>query len=134
LGREDTAYAFSIGLTVGINGEHTLLGSEMLATPQDFAASLLRILGYSESNGYFEYAQARSKAIDVGLFTVFESAAVNSNGSTLRAEAVICISNALITYLKDSDVRLIDKLVEQKSISRQAADAFVKSVSAIYHR
>jgi hypothetical protein len=131
-GERIAAYAYSIGLTVGINQEGTLFGSERLATQQEFTAFLLRILGYSELAGDFDFSEARRKAVEVNLYKTSESASLNSDDQTLRAEAVISIADALSTQLKDSSNKLIDRLVEQKAISREAADQFMASIQSIY--
>jgi hypothetical protein len=128
------AYAYSIGLTVGINEERTLFGSNNVATPQELAAFLLRILGYHESEGDFQFSQAREKAVEVELYKPSESEALGRDNVTLRAEAVISIADALLAKIKNSDSRLIDKLVEEKTISKEAAESFTRSIASLYAR
>jgi hypothetical protein len=127
------AYGYNIGITVGINEEHTLFAANRNVTLQEFTAFLLRVLAYSESKGDFEYVDALNKAIEVSLFSDAEVAKF-SKDKFIRAESVVALVNALLSKVKGSDARLIDRLVEQKVISKEAADLFIKNVKAIYPR
>jgi hypothetical protein len=128
------AYAYSIGLTVGINDEHTLFGADAPATPGDFTVFLLRILGYSEASGDFSYSDARRKAVEAGLLKVFESAAINADGVLLRAEAVIAMAIALISNPKGSQTSLVEKLATEGRVPKDAASEFKKSFTEVYKR
>jgi hypothetical protein len=128
------AYAFSIGLTLGVNDAHTLLAADDLATPHDFTVFMLRILGFSEANGDFLYSGARKKAIEAQLLKVMESAAINADGVLLRAEAVIIMADALLAPIKDSSVILVDKLVNDGKMSKADSDSFQMSVKKAYKR
>jgi hypothetical protein len=126
------AYAYSIGLTFGIDDEHTLFASDRLATPQEFTAFLLRILGYREATGDFEYSEALRKAMEVGLFKELELGGITEDEMFLRAEAVIAIVDVLRSSLKGSSTKLIDQLVSQGSIGKDSADALIAIVNQLH--
>ncbi|MDR1640395.1 MAG: hypothetical protein LBT59_11915, partial [Clostridiales bacterium] len=128
------AYAFSIGLTAGVNEERTLFAPSDLVTPHDFTVFLLRVIGYSEDFNDFAYADARRKAVEVGLFKVFESAAINADGVLLRAEAAIAMADALIAIIKNSDSTLVEKLAREGKLSREAVDEFLKAIKVVHKR
>jgi hypothetical protein len=118
------AYGYDLGITVGVNDEHTLFASNRLVTFQEFTAFLLRVLQYYEKDGDFAYADAIQKAIDVGMFKQYGSEQLQG-GTFLRGNAVLEMVDALLTYVKDSNLTLIDKLVTQGVISQQAAKDFI---------
>jgi hypothetical protein len=132
-GEKTTAYAYSIGLTFGVNDEHTLFAPDRVITAKEFSAFLLRVLGFAEAKNDFTFEKALDKAVEVKLFSLVETAKFNKT-EFLRAEAVVSISNALITYVKDSDSRLIDRLVSQGVISKESANGFTSSYQSIYKR
>ena len=125
------AFGYDKGITVGVNDTHTLFAPDDQVTFQQFTAFLLRVLGYNEKNGDFAYAEALAKAIQLKLFTGSESRLLGE-GKFLRGDAVIAMSNALLTYMKDSrETKLIDSLVSRRLFTQEAADAFVKTVQDI---
>jgi hypothetical protein len=128
------AYAYSIGLTFGVDEAHSLLASGEMATPHDFTVFMLRLLGFSEANGDFSYSGARKKAVEAELLKVMESAAINADGVLLRAEAVIIMADALLAPTKGSSATLIEKLAQNGKMSKDAADSFKTAVKKTYKR
>ncbi|MDR2650616.1 MAG: hypothetical protein LBB94_13015 [Clostridiales bacterium] len=125
------AYAYSQGITVGVNNAHTLFDSNKPVTCQEFTAFLLRVLGYQEKTGDFLYARALDKAVEVGLYTTSERQSLNA-GQFLRSNAVISMTNALTTKIKGDNTLLIDKLVEDSVVEAKAKDDFQAAVKKIY--
>jgi hypothetical protein len=123
-GDRTAAYAYEIGLTVGINQEHTLYAPDRLISAKEFTAFLLRALGYRESANDFKFDQALDKAAAAELYKLVEPAKLKGT-EFLRAEAVIAISDALLAYQKNSTLRLIDKLQADNVIEKDAASDFV---------
>jgi hypothetical protein len=132
-GDRTAAYAYSIGITFGVNDDHTLFAGDRKVTLQEFTAFLLRVLAYSEAKGDFLYSDALKKAIEVDLFTSLEANKLG-NGDFIRAESVVALADALMAKSKGSDLRLIEKLAEQKVISKEQSEAFISNVSKIYVR
>jgi hypothetical protein len=128
------AYAYSIGLAAGVDEEHTMFEPDRRVSAREFTAFLLRALGYREADGDFRFEESLQKAVEVNLYKLMESARLDNDSEYLRAEAVISIADALIARMKDSDSMLIDKLASQGVISKEAAEAFVKSYESSYKR
>ena len=128
------AFAYSEGITAGVNNEHTLFAPDRLVTYQEFTAFLLRVLGYSEKNNDFKYDQALNKAIEISLYGMRESPIINSGLNYLRADAVIAMTDALLTNMKGSNIKLLDKLVNDGLLNRDAADDYVTEAGKIYSR
>jgi uncharacterized repeat protein (TIGR02543 family) len=126
------AYAYSRGITVGISA--TKFDSDSLVTQQQFNAFLLRVLGYYEKYGDFEYKDAVSKAVSVNLFTQNEANLFAIKPYYLRAYAVINICDGLQTRLKGSNVLLVDNLVALGALTRSDADALLSAIAKIYYR
>jgi hypothetical protein len=129
-GEKTAAYAYSIGLVVGINQEHTILAADRLISAKEFSALLLRVLGYHESSGDFSFDQAVEKAVAVNLYKLIEPAKLKGS-EMLRGEAVVAIADALISYTKSADTRLIDKLVTDGAVNKDAADGFISSYDKV---
>jgi len=121
------AYAYSIGLTVGINDVHTLFAPDRPVTQQEFCAFLLRVLGYYEKNGDFDYANAVKKASDTGLFSAFGNT-YKSGATFLRGDSVVYMVDALLTKSNGADTTLLDQLVKQGVITADAAAKFKAAV------
>jgi hypothetical protein len=128
-GEKMAAYAYNAGITVGVNDEHSLFDPDRPLTYHEFTAFLLRVLGYSEGKGDFAYAKAFDKAVDAGLYQSGEVSAISKADGYLRGDAVVCVVEALLTYIKDSDETLIDKLVSGGKLSRTEADSFIEAIS-----
>ncbi|MDR0999779.1 MAG: InlB B-repeat-containing protein [Clostridiales bacterium] len=126
------AYAYAQGITVGVSD--TKFDPASLVTQQQFSAFLLRVLGYYEKYGDFEYRDAVSKAVAVDLFTQSEANLFASKEYYLRAYAVINMCDELQTALKGSRTLLIDNLVAQGVLTRAQADNFLQAIAKIYYR
>ena len=77
-------------------------------TAQQFAAMVLRSLGYSEQNGDYTYAGALDFAVSLGLLTAGQRA--DWRDSFLRGGMVELCYNALYLPLRDSSLTLLEKL------------------------
>ncbi|MDR1560426.1 MAG: type I pullulanase [Clostridiales bacterium] len=128
------AYAYNTGITVGINNEHTLFDPNRSVTYKEFTAFLLRALGYREANGDFAFDQALSYAVTLKLYSERERGVISSSAAFLRGDAVVTMTDALLTNEKGKTSRLIDKLAADGFITAQAADAFVIVADRIYKR
>jgi uncharacterized repeat protein (TIGR02543 family) len=128
-----TAYAYSIGITVGINDAHTLFAPNKTVTYQEFTAFLLRVLEYYEKNGDFEYSQALQKAMDIGMYSSAEAQSINNQAEYLRADAVIAITDVLLANIHNNENRLIEKLVLQGVITKDGASSFIEYLSRLYN-
>jgi hypothetical protein len=125
-GRNLAAFAYSKGITFGVNDDHTLFDPDSRVTCQQFTAFLLRVLNYRESSNDFKYEDAMQKALDIKMYSKTEAEALSSFLSYIRADAVLSMADALFTPIKGGDKRLIDALVENGTVSANAASAFKK--------
>ncbi|MCL1983436.1 MAG: cadherin-like beta sandwich domain-containing protein [Clostridiales bacterium] len=122
------AFGYQEGITNGVNTERTLFAPDRPVTLQEFTAFLLRVLGYSEANGDFEYADALAKALAVKLYTEKEMAALG-DGRFLRGDAVVAMADALLSSMNGADgARLIDTLVESELFTEEDAKAFAEAI------
>ena len=121
------AYAYNAGITAGVNDTHTLFAPDRQATFHEFTAFLLRVLGYTEANGDFQYDQAIQKASSVGLFSPYDITAMNT-ADFLRGDAVLVMSDALVTNRKDVDRTLLYMLIDKGVISKADAEWFLSVV------
>jgi RHS repeat-associated protein len=117
-GNRYAAYAFSVGLTVGVNSEHTLFDPGRRVTAQEFSAFLLRVLKYYERDDDFAFADSVSKASSVG---VLPSAAINGGQSVSRGAAAVMMLNALFSLENRSGAKLLDSLVKYSAIAETGA-------------
>jgi len=128
-GRNLVAFAYSQGITAGIgNGE---FAADRPVTHQEFTAFLLRIIGFSEAQGDFNFEGTLGKSVEVGLFSVNQAGMMNNASQFLRSDAVLSMTNALMTNTNDTDAMLIDTLVSNNVISREAANAFIADVNRV---
>ncbi|MDR1640437.1 MAG: VWA domain-containing protein [Clostridiales bacterium] len=121
------AYAYSIGITSGINSQHTLFAPDKQVTFQEFTAFLLRVLGYSESKGDFKYEFAVRKAETIGLFAPISRATISTD-NFLRGNAVLAMVDLLQTKPNGEDELQIYKLSKKGAFVKDKADWFIKSV------
>jgi beta-glucosidase len=128
------AYAYSIGLTAGINDAHTLFAADRNVTSQEFTAFLLRTLGYTEQNGDFVYANALSKAISAGLYTEKESQWISGSSAYLRSDAAAAVTDALLSATKGTGTELVNKLAADGVLTQKQASDFVTAVNKVYTR
>ena len=96
-------YAYANGLTKGLSSK--AFGSASPVTTTQYLTFVLRALGY-ESGTDFEWSSAWNKSDDLGI-TWGEYGAWN-NYSFDRGNAVTISSNALDTYMKESDMLLLE--------------------------
>jgi len=123
------AFAFDKGITTGVSA--TLFRPTRLVTMREFTTFLLRVLGYDDSEGDFEYVNALAKAVEIEMYTEKMVEDMNE-GAFLRSKAVDTMVAALLTCIKGSDeIRLIDTLVEAEVFTREQADAFIEAVTGI---
>jgi hypothetical protein len=135
-GERISAYAYSLGITQGVNDAHTLFDPERIVTYREFTAFLLRVLGYFEKNGDFEYDKTIEKSVDVGLYTrpeMMKLGPETGHNQYTRGSAVISMVDALLTAIKDENSLLIQKLIADNAIEDSAAEAFIKAVQSIYN-
>ncbi|MDR1639481.1 MAG: hypothetical protein LBT59_07290, partial [Clostridiales bacterium] len=125
-GARYAAFAYSRGITFGVDSAHTLFDSDRPITLQEFTAFLLRVLKYTENGGDFAFGQTLDMAVKVGLYREKP----DNKSSILRGDAVLSMTEALLTKQKSTNKRLIDTLVDSRVITKSAADAFIKSVTA----
>jgi len=123
------AFGYEQGITNGVSADK--FAPDLPVTCQQFTAFQLRVLGYNEKLGDFEYAKTLDKALEVGLYTQPILSHLNL-GAFLRGKAAIAMAEALLTRVKGSDtVRLIDTLVEVELFPQTDADAFALVIRAI---
>ena len=92
-----------------VNGvSETEYGSLALVSAQQFAALLLRCLGYSETDGDFTYAAALDAAVQKRLISEAERPAMEA--AFIRGDMVTMCFNALSLKLNGSEQTLYQKL------------------------
>lgn len=106
-------YMYENGLTQGIG--NNLFGSSDLTDAKSYTTFVLRSLGYNDGKGDFSWSTALDKAIQVGIINSTEKSSLLSK-SFLRDDMVHVSYNALSVLLKDSNLRLIDSLVEKSAV------------------
>jgi hypothetical protein len=122
-----SAYGYQVGITTGINNEHTLFAPDRQVTFQEFTAFLLRVLGYTEAIGDFKYEDTIQKATAVGLSSPYDISKI-STSNFLRSNAVLQMRDALLTKSKGSDLLLLYKLADKGVFSKADADWFVENI------
>jgi hypothetical protein len=116
------SYAFSSGITVGVNSEHTLLDPGRNVTYKEFTAFLLRALNYFEAQGDFEFDLALEKALEIQLYN---SISVYGQSNFLRGNAAEAMVRALLTPLKSTETGLLESLVQRGAIDKKAGEEIV---------
>ncbi len=106
--KANVAWLYENSYVNGIGGTLYGGGGEYTVTAQQFAAMVLRSLGYQESAGDFRYADALSFAVDRGLLTDAQKDAWASDFR--RAGMVEMCYNALYLPMRQSDLTLLQKL------------------------
>jgi hypothetical protein len=122
-GNKYVAYGYSIGITAGINTEHTLFAPDRQVTFQEFTAFLLRVLGYAEERGEFKYENAVGFAEGKGLFSPYSITEISAY-DFIRGNAVLEMVDALETKPKESELPLIYELSKKGVLNRAYADWF----------
>jgi len=121
------AFGYSIGITVGVNEEHTLFAPNRQVTAHEFTTFLLRVLGYSEADGDFIFEEAMQKASSIGFFSPFGITRISTD-NFLRDHAAHAMANALLTPPQGSNEYLLYRLANQSVFSREDADWFHENV------
>ena len=102
----NVTWLYESGYVNGTGG-NTFSGSSSI-TARQFAAMILRALGYSEANGDFRFTGALDFAVSRGLLTQAQSDAWS--GDFRRAGMVEMCYNALYLPMRDSRITLLEKL------------------------
>jgi hypothetical protein len=131
-------FLYREGLTKGI-GENRF-GSVLLTTPLQYAAFLLRALGYSEEEGDFSYFNALKKLESVGVLNRTEREAFEKSESFTRKELILLSYRALWSRMKDEKSRLADRLVSTGAVNELCILALgegllpdIKTVNGTYY-
>jgi RHS repeat-associated protein len=117
-GDKYSAYALSIGLTVGVNEAHTLFEPDRPVTVGEFSAFLLRVLKYREQDNDFAFEDAAAKAETVGILT---KSSLSGARNATRGFAVVMMLNALFAYENRSNAKLLDSLVKEGAVAEAGA-------------
>jgi len=115
-------YAYVNGLTNGIS--ETEFGTQLIVDEKSYLTFMLRGLGYDDEKGDFSWAEAKEKALDLGIVKTWN----NDNPKLTRGEVTEISLATLSTNIKDQEETLIYKLVKDKVVnSRVAVDAGIIS-------
>ncbi|WP_432662432.1 hypothetical protein R9X47_18060 [Wukongibacter baidiensis] len=109
-------YSYAKGLCKGIS--NTSFGSEDKITLSQYIIFVLRSLGYDDKKGDFEPTKAVDKAKELGLIDEDEINRMTNRSNFIRDDMIGISFNALKVPLKDSDLTLIDKLIEEGHVSK----------------
>jgi hypothetical protein len=109
-------YAYHHQLTSGISA--TQFGGKDLVTNYQYLTFLLRALGYSDRDRDFSWNNPVSLKEEIGLAP---GAYLSNEPPFVRGDVAILSEVLLHRRLKDTELRLIDRLVEQGAVSRDAA-------------
>lgn len=124
----NVTWLYEAGCINGIGGDR--FGGNYDITAQQFAAMILRALGYSEKNGDFTFAQALSFAVSKGLMTQKQSEDWSKEGKFLRAGMVEMCYRALYLNMRDSKLTLFDKLTND-GVFKSSYDLTVGSTAPL---
>ena len=121
------AWLYENGYTNGVgNG---LYGGGQTITAQQFAALILRSLGYSEAKGDFSYASALDFAVAKGVLTQAQRGAWE--GQFLRAGMAEMCYNALYLPARASELTLLEKLTNDGIFKASYQDAGLSGLPAL---
>lgn len=102
-----------------VNGvSDTYFGAGDIATVQQFATMLLRVLGFNDSEGDFSFNTAVDTAKNYGIL----NAAMANRYELSREDMINMCYNALILNIKNSNRKLIAKLCDEKAVNKQLAE------------
>lgn len=111
----DMNYASHQGWVSGINSIR--FGSSQTVTANGFCTFLLRMLGYSDKRGDFTASDASSFARHIGLVNI------DYSGGLTQGDLFAISAGALTFCYKDSEERVIDRLISTGTVRRSAANA-----------
>lgn len=100
-------YAVKNNLTKGLSDN--LFGSEQELSCKEYAAFLLRALGYSENQGDFSFNTAIEKCVAIGLIDKNEASNLESSIFT-RGKMAVLVCNALDTKIKSDKAYLRENI------------------------
>ena len=104
----NVAWLYDNNYVNGIGGSLYGGGSAYTVTAQQFAAMILRSLGYREADGDFTYARALDFAVNKGLLTSYQRNAWETDFR--RSGMVEMCYNALYCNMRKSDLTLLETL------------------------
>ncbi len=114
-------YMYTNKLTNGISP--TEFGSAKQAAMKDYCTFVLRALKYDDKSGDFTWSTSIEVASEKELLTnITEPLA--SDKTFIRNDLVLISANSLKVKIKDSELKLIDSLVEQSSIDKTIAEKY----------
>ena len=119
--KANVAWLYDNSYVNGIGGSLYGGGGEYTVTAQQFAAMVLRSLGYQESAGDFRYAAALDFAVGRGLLTAEQRSAWETDFR--RAGMVEMCYNALYLPMRQSELTLLEKLTNDGVFRAVASDA-----------
>lgn len=116
-------YAYVKGYTKGVT--NTRYDGSSLTTAGQYMTFILRALGYSESSGDFKYETALSDAVRLGV--IDSSVVAEITGKQFRRDDVMYLSYlAMRAKVKGSGKTLLEKLVSNGAVKRDAANEFLR--------
>lgn len=126
------AYAYERGYTNGVDLPGGLFGPDDSMTSAQYMTLLLRALGYTDSGSApeFNWAAAAAFAQNMGLLTEGEYQRLTT-GVFYRAQVAYISYYALSYPLKGQTVTLLDRLVEQGAVTRDAAQNALGMVTTL---
>jgi hypothetical protein len=118
--RAIAAYAFHMGWTRGVSETRFNPGGTMTAT--QYLTFVLRVLGYDDEAGDFEWDKAWELTDKLGITSGEFS---GDNNALDRGSMAVVSLITLATPLKDSDTLLIEKLAEEGVFERLAEEGLI---------
>ena len=113
-------YLFKNGLTKGVT--ETDFGARSLATAKQFYTFALRSLGYKDDVD-FTYDTAIEKAVELKVISAELGETLKESDEFTRGDMAIAMFYALTAKKNDSDLLLVDALVEAGGVKAEQADA-----------
>lgn len=104
-------YAYANGLTKGISDME--FGSHDLLSANQYITFILRALGYSDVLGDFRWDKPTELSEKIGLTG---DAYKNNSAPFFRGDVVVISESALRTKMKNSDVNLLQHLLDNKAV------------------
>lgn len=122
------AYLYATGLAKGVSS--TKFGSTAETTDQMFLTFLLRALEYRDGGVDFSYAEAVDFALSKALISQAEMKELKK-GVFTRGDMVYLSAAALRRPLSRKQTLLLDKLVAEKAVGKEKAQAFLGKEEAL---
>lgn len=115
------AYAYDNGITNGTGGNTFSSDAPLLG--KAYVTFVLRALGYDDAAGDFSYNEALMKGEELGLVSAGEC-----TGDIYRDDCAVISYNALKTAMKNTDTKLMDKLVTDGVLT----DSLIQTSGILY--